>query len=143
MLLVPSTLCGCLTVVSLKSKPKKQKMKARSFVKTEDSTNKSTNKSSKDDGSPDQSEDSTNKLTNKSSKDDGSSDQSNVVCPIADDRKAGSRMASNKSKSKFKSTLCGQNNDATECAICLKVIVDRSDASEGEDSIFCEGYCQS
>ena len=35
-----------------------------------------------------------------------------------------------------------QKGDGSECAICLKDIVDRSDKSNGEDSIFCEGMCQ-
>lgn len=30
----------------------------------------------------------------------------------------------------------------TICAICLKLIIDRSDVSDGEDSVFCEGACQ-
>ena len=32
--------------------------------------------------------------------------------------------------------------DQAECAICLKVIMDRSDEQEGEDVVFCDGACQ-
>lgn len=35
-----------------------------------------------------------------------------------------------------------QKGDESQCAICLKVIEDRSANSEGEDSVFCEGTCQ-
>ena len=30
----------------------------------------------------------------------------------------------------------------TDCAICLKPIIDHSEVTEDEDSIFCEGSCQ-
>ena len=56
-------------------------------------------------------------------------------------------MASKKSKSSRvdnpgKTAPCDQKHDVTECAICLEVIKDHSDTSEGEDSIFYEGECQ-
>ena len=61
-------------------------------------------------------------------------------------------MASNKSRSNKtrssrdnnsgKTAPRGQKHDLTECAICLEAIQDRSDTSEGEDLVFCEGECQ-
>ena len=41
-----------------------------------------------------------------------------------------------------KTATCDQKHEVTECAICLEVIEDRSDTSEGQDSVFCEGECQ-
>ena len=33
-------------------------------------------------------------------------------------------------------------NSKSECGICLNDIVDQSEKSDGEDSVFCEGACQ-
>ena len=40
-------------------------------------------------------------------------------------------------------TLLPKGNDGTEiCAICLDIIIDATEVSEGEDALFCERKCQ-
>lgn len=46
-------------------------------------------------------------------------------------------------KNHGKSTSQQSSIHDSVCAICLKVIVDRSENVDGEDSVFCEGHCQS
>lgn len=41
-----------------------------------------------------------------------------------------------------KGTESVADGKGTVCAICLQIIIERSNVSDGEDSIFCEGACQ-
>ena len=61
---------------------------------------------------------------------------------MASNKSRSNKTRSSKNDNSGKTPPRGQKHDVTECAICLEAIQDRSDTSEGEDLVFCEGECQ-